>query len=219
MTSGAVGHPLRAYFESSYPPRSTLVGRLLFRAGEQERVRIVREWLPAADGLSVLDAGCGDGGFLAAVLAGRPARARLEDISPRAVEQASRRMAGRADALDASVTDALEADAGGFDVVLAVGVLDYHADPAGAMERLLRRSRGVLIVSLPARERLRNWVRRAWFAAHGSAFALVGRRRVGAIAATLGRPFDLRRGPYEWFLRIHAAVPGPPDGPDGSTEG
>ncbi|HEX6912974.1 MAG TPA: class I SAM-dependent methyltransferase [Longimicrobium sp.] len=206
MTSGAAGHPLLAYFDSFYPSRSTLAGRLLFRVGERERVHIVREWLPPTGGLSVLDAGCGDGELLAAVLAGHPARLRLEDISPRAVERAARRLAGRAGALEAVVADALEADACSFDVVLSVGVLDYHADPAGALERLLRRSRRVLIASLPRRDNPRNRARRAWFAARGGALVLVSRKAAAAMAASLGRPFDLRRGPYEWFLRIHPPV-------------
>jgi hypothetical protein len=61
-------------------------------------------------------------------------------------------------------------------------------------------------------------MRRAWFAVRGSAFALVGRRRAAAIAASFGRRFDLRRGRFEWFLRIHpAAAEGEPTGHDRST--
>jgi SAM-dependent methyltransferase len=205
VTSGAVRHPLGTYFDRTYPSRSTLAGRLLSRHGERERVRIVRAWLPSADGHSVLDAGCGDGAFLAAVLAGRPARLRLEDLSPRAVEQAARTLAGRADALETAVADAMEAEPGGFDAVLAIGVLDYQPDPARALRRLLLRSRGVVIVSLPRRDHPRNWARRAWFALRGGALVLASRRRAEAIAAGVGRPFDVERGRYEWFLRIHPA--------------
>jgi SAM-dependent methyltransferase len=206
VTSGAAQHPLGAYFDRIYPARSTLAGRLLSRHGERERIRIVREWLPSAGGLSVLDAGCGDGEFLAAALTGRPARLRLEDVSLRAVDQAARTLAGRAEALEAAVADAMVAEPGGFDAVLAVGVLDYQPDPAWAVARLLRRSRGVLIVSLPRRDHPRNWARRAWFALRGGALVLASRRRAATIAAAPGRPFDLMRGRYEWFLRIHPAA-------------
>jgi len=208
VTSGAARHPLGGYFDRVYPSRSSLAGRLLFRHGERERVRIVRAWLPSAAGLAVLDAGCGDGEFLAAALTGRPARLRLEDISPRAVEQAARTLAGRADALEDAVADAMEAEPGGFDAVLSVGVLDYQADPGRALRRLLPRSRGVVIVSVPRRDHPRNWARRLWFAARGSPFVLASRRRAEGLAAALGRPFDLERGRYEWFLRIHPAEGG-----------
>jgi len=203
--TGATGHPLSGYFERSYPSRSTLWGRLFFRHGEKERDRIVREWLPSAGGLRVLEAGCGDGAFLAAVISGRPARLRVEDISPRAVAAAAHRLAGRADEVESAVVDAMEPGCGGFDAVLAVGVLDYHPDLARSLERLLRRSRGVLIVSVPRRDHPRNWLRRAWFALRGGAFLLAGRGGTARAAAALGRPFDIRRGPYEWFLRIHPA--------------
>jgi hypothetical protein len=87
-------------------------------------------------------------------------------------------------------------------------VLDYQPDLDDGLRRLLLRGGGVLIVSVPRRDRARNWVRRAWFTLRGGDFLLASRGRVAGAAAALGRPFEIRRGPYEWFLRIHPADTG-----------
>lgn len=203
-------HPLQAYFEDLYPSRSSSWGRLVFRHGEKERIRIIRRWLPSVRGLTVLDAGCGDGVCLAAALPDRPAQIRLEDLSADALHEAAARLAGSTDRLEAEVVDVFDADSHDFDVVIAVGVLDYHADLPRALHALLLRTRRVLIVDVPRMSHPRNWLRRAWFALRDVDFQLASLEQVRRAAAGCGHPFDIERGPYEWFLRI--SVEGAPEG-------
>jgi len=203
-------HPLKAYFEDMYPSRSSFWGSLVFRHGEKERIRIIRRWLPSVRGLTVLDAGCGDGESLATALPDRPAQIRLEDLSADALHQAAARLAGSTDALVAEVVDVFDADSHDFDVVIAVGVLDYHADLPRALHALLLRTRRVLIVDVPRMSHPRNWLRRVWFAFRDVDFQLASFEQVRRVAAGCGHPFDIERGPYEWFLRI--SVGGAPEG-------
>jgi len=193
---------LRAYFDDVYPPRESRWGKWFFRSGEDRRLRLLREWLPDTAGLSILDAGCGDGETLAAALGGRPACIRLEDLSGRALGEASRRLAGGADRLSAAVADAIRAGAGGFDVVLAVGILEYQANLAEAAAALLGRADGVLIASVSARHHPRNWLRKLWLLAHGIDLRLAGRSRVEGLARSFGLPCQVKRCRYDWFFRI-----------------
>jgi polysaccharide deacetylase family protein (PEP-CTERM system associated) len=194
--------PLRAYFEEVYPSRESSWGKWLFRRGQSRRLRLIREWLPDTAGLSILDAGCGDGETLAAALGGRPACIRLEDISARAIREASHRLTGGAGRLSAGVMDATMADAEGYDVVLAIGIFEYQADLAGAVATLLRRTEGVLIGTVSARHHPRNWLRKLWLLAHGVDLRLAGRSHVEGLARSFGLPCQVQRCRYDWFFRI-----------------
>jgi len=193
---------LSAYFDDVYPPRSSLTGRACSRSGEDERLRVVRGWLPSTRGLRILDAGCGDGVFLRSILAGRPARIACEDISGRAVRAAARELDGCADVVTSELRDAIDESAGGFDVVLTIGMLDYQRDWRAALAKLLRRSSGVVIASVPRREHCRNWLRYVWFSLLGIDFHAAPRRQVARGATSLGRTFALERTSYDWLLRI-----------------
>src|SRR5918997_842431 len=89
------------YFSHRYPRRTAKGGVPLLRRGEDDRAAAVERWVPRWDGLAVLDAGCGDGAFLQRVMAGRPARLRLEDLSAAQLARAAGRLADRADAREA----------------------------------------------------------------------------------------------------------------------
>lgn len=170
---------------------------------------MVRAWVPSTRGLAVLDAGCGDGVFLAECLSGAPARIRLEDVSPRALAQAARALAGAAGEVEGAAVDVLEGDAREFDLVLAIGILDYQTDPAHALRRLAARSRGTLIATIPRAGHPRNWLRRLWLAARGLPLSLATRGEAGRLARSLGRPFEIRRCRLEWALRVEPAPSSP----------
>src|SRR5262245_12819832 len=98
---------VRQYFSAHYPDRSDLRA-LAFRGGEGDRLAAVRAWLPRLDGIDILDAGCGDGTFLADQLGAsgaQPRRIRLEDVASRMVDSARRNLEGRARIIEAAAVD------------------------------------------------------------------------------------------------------------------
>jgi predicted TPR repeat methyltransferase len=121
---------VRALFDT-YADRfdRDLLGRLGYRAPEILREAVDRALGEAGAGgrrLDVLDLGCGTG---LAGLAFRDLAARLHgsDLSPRMVARAAER--GVYDRLDvAELTDALRAEAEGWDLVVAADVLVYVGD-------------------------------------------------------------------------------------------
>ena len=115
------------------------------------------------------------------------------------------RVAGLTDELVTEVVNALDAESHGFDVVIAIGVLDYHADFPHALRTLLRRTKPTLIVNIPRIDHPRNWLRYAWFALCGVDFQLASLGRIRRTAASCAYSFDIEQGPYEWFLRINVA--------------
>jgi SAM-dependent methyltransferase len=179
-----------------------ILAKLLLRHGEGERIKIVRRSLPPLEGRSVLDAGCGNGACLSCSLNSRPRSLHLEDTSELAVTAAANKLAGSAETLSTAVADSFQAYSAGFDVILGIGLLDYQSDLTSALQRLVTRSSGMLLVTVPRGDKLRNWVRYVWFTGRGKSFQLVSRRRLLRVASGLGESFVIERGPYEWFLKM-----------------
>lgn len=97
------------------------------------------------DGASVLDVGCGSGGFLRYLLSQRPnARARGTDISPQAVAEA------RDSGLDTFVADLtrepLDRE---YDYITAFEVIEHIQEAEKALVTMRDATRHLLIMSLP----------------------------------------------------------------------
>jgi ubiquinone/menaquinone biosynthesis C-methylase UbiE len=95
---------------------------------------------------TVLDLGCGDGTYTAAIARSRPTlRIVGVDAAEEAVREARRRYSGiefrTADALDASTYPDRT-----FDLAIARGVLHHLSDPATAVRNLARVARRVIII-------------------------------------------------------------------------
>ncbi len=209
--SGMVDAPgaVARYFSQRYPRRTAIGGVQFLRRGEDDRAAAVAQWVPRWDGLAVLDAGCGDGAFLRRVMTGRPARLRLEDLSSAQLARASAGLAGRAEAVEAAVADACTAGgAGGFDVVLALGVADYVGDWRRFVRALLARSAGVLIADFPRRGRPHHLLRRGWLALHGVRLSTGARREVEAALAECGARAEVVPLPLHWLVRIERGEAG-----------
>ena len=198
MTSTAV----HTYFDHVYPPRDSFAGRLFFRSGEKERRRVLRGWLQSTEGLRILDAGCGDGVFVHSLLRGRPAALVYEDLSARAVEAADRELALAAEEAEGVVWNALVERGGTFDVVLAIGMLDYQSDWAQALTKLLQRSAGVVIASVPRRTHPRNWLRYVWLRLRGLQLQTAGLSGIRCAVARSGLVFQVEPAKYDWLVRI-----------------
>lgn len=198
MTSSVVN----AYFEDFYPPRDSFTGRLFFRSGEKERRRAICGWLRSTEGLRILDAGCGDGVFLHSLLHGRPEELVYEDLSARAVKAADGELACAGESTEGVVWDALVERGGPFDVVLAIGMLDYQHDWVEALTRLLKRGCGVLIVSVPRRGHPRNWLRYVWLRLRGLRLQTARLSDIRGAMARCGLSFEVRSARYDWLVRI-----------------
>jgi 2-polyprenyl-3-methyl-5-hydroxy-6-metoxy-1,4-benzoquinol methylase len=96
---------------------------------------------------SVLDAGCGEGETLERLGALLPERVAGVDLSPEAVEFASRRLPG-AQISRESVYELPFAD-DSFDLVLCLEVLEHLKQPEAAIAELARVSSRDLVVSVP----------------------------------------------------------------------
>ncbi|MEW6751153.1 MAG: class I SAM-dependent methyltransferase [Candidatus Latescibacterota bacterium] len=194
-------HPALRYFLRRYPGRERWLGSQLFRAGEAARRRAVRRALPGLDGLDVLDVGCGDGVFLSSVVEGRPRLLRLEDLVVACVQAAQRRMRGRAERVESGVVDsARTVDERTFDVVMAIGVADYQRDWVRFIGRLLRRTRGRLIIDVPRTDDLRNQVRRLWLWGYGIRLQTATRRALGAGLGPLAPSPVVQVTRHSWVL-------------------
>jgi ubiquinone/menaquinone biosynthesis C-methylase UbiE len=114
---------------------------------------LVREQLPCD---AFLDAGCGDGRYLAALAAELPPRRAGVDISERILETARQRV--DADLRQANL-ETLPFEANGFDLVLCSQVIEHVLEAGAAVHELARvlRPGGTLVIST---DNARNYVTR-----------------------------------------------------------
>lgn len=130
---------------------------------------LVREQLPCE---AFLDAGCGDGRYLAALDAELPPRRAGVDISERILETARSRV--EADFRQANL-ESLPFEAGSFDVVLCSQVIEHVPDAGAAAAELARvlRPGGALVIST---DNARNYVTRGLNAPRTVAVRALGLR-------------------------------------------
>jgi SAM-dependent methyltransferase len=130
----------------------------------------VRERLPCE---AFLDAGCGDGRYLAALDAELPERIAGVDIAERIVETARARVT-RADLRQANL-ESLPFDDGAFDLVLSSQVIEHVLDGPAAVRELARvlRPGGQLVISTDNAD---NRITRALNAPRNAIVRLLGLR-------------------------------------------
>jgi len=167
----------RAYFERIYPllrgtssfPLSTWTRRWT-EPGHSERMAWVLSELEGVSGCHVLDAGCGEGTY-AAALASRGHRVTAIDFSPAMVEatRALARAAGvsqRVEVIHADLRSWLPRAP--YDVVLCLGVAEYYDDASEMLERLCDLASDRFLISLSRTAGgPRNVLRRCWLLSNG----------------------------------------------------
>ena len=124
--------------------------------GHSRKARLVLEALARlradrAQGLDVLDVGCGNGSALTRLLASRGDRVLGIDTHAASIEYAEREFAAEGLAFRQVACEALVAEARRFDAVVCADVLEHlpHPEAAlGCVERLLRPG-GRLLVTIP----------------------------------------------------------------------
>jgi SAM-dependent methyltransferase len=147
---------LKALFEDRAAQQYAEAGALPDARIDRKFARIcalVREQLPCE---AFLDAGCGDGRYLAALAGELPPRRAGVDISERILETARQRV--DADLRQANL-EALPFRDGEFDVVLCSQVIEHVLDADAAVAELVRvlRPGGTLVIST---DNARNYVTR-----------------------------------------------------------
>lgn len=165
MTAVARYFDVRAAAFDRVYQRHDVVTRLLRPGPARGRglaVSVVRRHAPA----TVLDVGCGPGRVAEAVLdAGATSYVGI-DVSARMLELARNRLRGRD-------VELLHGDAftlrlpQPYDVVLALGVFEYLAEPQRAARWLHEHCRVALVASFTRRDTLKAPLRRLYYAAHG----------------------------------------------------
>ena len=163
---------LRALYEDRAAEQYAAAGPLPDPRIDRKFARIVdlvRGHLPCE---SFLDAGCGDGRYLAALANELPDRRAGIDLSERILETARQRVA--ADFRQGNLEAIPFAD-GEFDLVLCSQVIEHvlHAEPAVAELRRVLRPGGTLIIST---DNARNYVTKTINAPRTAAVRLLGLR-------------------------------------------
>jgi trans-aconitate methyltransferase len=198
-----VSRAVQAYFETRYPRRASWIGALACRRGEELRLAQLRRWVPTCAGLSILDAGCGDGEFLWRFLRQRPRRLRIEDFAASQLALARARLCERADEFTACSADIrCSGDQQSYDLVLALGVFDYTPDWPALLRSLLRRTHGVLCADVPKAGTLHGCLRRVWLRTQGIGLQSASRRTLAAVLDPIRGTVDVVDLPLHWMLRI-----------------
>lgn len=151
---------VRGFARQLARPRGA-VGRLIGRTmdvANRRPTRFALDLLGASAGERVLDAGCGTGATLAALLDEASVQAWGTDPSPTMIAAARNRLGGRASLHQASI-EALDLAEGTFDAALALNVLYFEKSDGAmvhALHRLLRPD-GRLVVYVTSRKTMENW--------------------------------------------------------------
>ncbi|MGC4086778.1 MAG: class I SAM-dependent methyltransferase [Polyangiaceae bacterium] len=160
-----------------------------FRRAVWARMAIALWEYPSQSGGSVLDVGCGTGELGIRLAQRGAARVLGIDLANNMVETARVRAAkaGVEQRCEFVQGDFLESDLGNesFDLVVALGVLDYVSDATRLLERMWRACRGTLVVSLPHSRPPRSWLRRLWHGLHGSRLHYYGATDISDAIARL----------------------------------
>ena len=164
---------VQAYFERAAedfdllyaPHRQSAVMRWVnrhFRRDITERFLKTLEFAERISPRSVLDAGCGSGRYLPALASAGVTRLVGIDVSDAMIELARRETDGIAGADIDLIRSEFQQwkTSESFDLIVAMGLYDYAADPARMLKRMRELTKDAVIASFPSRHWLRTPVRR-----------------------------------------------------------
>jgi 2-polyprenyl-3-methyl-5-hydroxy-6-metoxy-1,4-benzoquinol methylase len=197
---------VQRYFGGGYPSSRRGPLGMLFRRGEDARLRILRSWIPSCEGLTLLDAGCGDAVFLSRLLHGRPRKVRVVDFVAPQVAIAWNRLKYSADEVETETCELQSStDTSRYDIVLAMGVFDYTEDWPGLLRSLMRRSEGHVIADFPKAGTLHAGLRRIWLAAHDVSIHATHRDDLDAMLRKANAQAQIVELPLQWIVRIRSS--------------
>jgi len=139
----------------------------VFRKGLFQRVEKTLEVFRHFQDFTVLDVGCGSGRNSVLFLEAGARRVVGVDFAPRMLDLArehsqAKGVAERCEFIEADFLTYSFSES--FDIVVALGVFDYVADPVSVLGRMARLSRGKVVASFPGVSPVRAPVRKVRYA-------------------------------------------------------
>lgn len=182
-------------FDDIYDNRGGPVKKLanaIFRKGMRERFDLTMEFCGSGE-KTVLDVGCGAGRFTIP-LAQRGMKVVGIDYSPEMIRLADHYVEVHSKNLPRPMfvqhlcCDFINefSPEATFDVVLAIGVLDYLRDPIPLMRKMKEVTRGVMVISFPARYTPQMPIRKMWLATKNCPVYFYTRKRINELYALAG---------------------------------
>lgn len=198
-------------FDRHYQPRPwifRLVDRLL-RHSIELRVEKVLALARQIDAKEVLDVGCGPGRY-AVALAKEGRRVVGVDFSNPMLEVA-RSLAQAEGVLDNCrfyISDFLNfSHPDRFDLVIALGFLEYTSSPLPYLERMKKFAKGLVVASFPARDHPLNWQRRARYSLKEVPVYFYSRSQIVLLARKAGlKPLNIERLARDYLLTAKSRV-------------
>jgi trans-aconitate methyltransferase len=189
------------YFARRYPSRRGLLSRL-FRRNEEDLRKIVGPLLREDGCERILDLGCGDGMMLASALARPLAEIVLVDVAERNVTAACAALADSAALVRPLVGDVRTFPVAGHDadLVLMLGVLDYLPDWREVLARILRETKGTLLVNVPRSDQSWHRLRRIWLATRGIGLTRTDRGELKGVVKGTQRTAVIFGDRFSWYL-------------------
>jgi SAM-dependent methyltransferase len=159
--------PTRRYFDRHARSFDRVYGRRSLRRAPRRGREVAVSIVAAHQAPAVLDVGCGPGRVAEAVIEAGAARYVGIDFSAEMLALARRRLDG-CDGVELIEGDFLDADvSGAFDVVIALGLFDYLAEPARAAAWLRAHCRSTLVASFPRWEWIKAPLRHFYYRLYG----------------------------------------------------
>jgi SAM-dependent methyltransferase len=201
-------------YDELYGDSKTLLQRLVdhfLHRVIQERFDLAFARCGPLAGKRVLDIGCGSGRYAVRFAQEGAEEVLGIDLSGRMLELAGARAraAGVTNRCHFQQADFVEAPIEGpFDLITAIGLFDYVADPAPHMAKMRRLVRGRALASFPIRWQVRALLRRLSFLPSGCAVRFYTRGTVRRLCAGAGFPrWELVTLDRDYFI-IADADPG-----------
>ncbi len=190
------------YFSSSYPNRSRFISSF-FRSGERERISFVKKMIMQNSYSRVLDIGCGDGYFLSQVLETGIELLRIEDINPKNIESAENRLHSYAVNLDSQTIDSLKnCEQTKYDLVMAIGLLDYYPNWEMLLTFLLQKTEKTLILDFPRAYTFQWFLRCIWLMLHRIELNFAVKKTIIKLLDSINYNFEIEKLSYSWLVKI-----------------